>query len=140
MSEIFKIIPVGIIRKKDKKTTIEIQGEYKNALLGLDGFSHIHVLYWLNKNDTPEKRKIFRVHPRGNTKKPLQGVFATRSPVRPNPIAISTCGLIAVKGNIVFIEEIDAFDGSPVIDIKPCMMNHGKSAHFKVPEWISNDV
>ena len=108
MPEFFKIVPVGVIRKKYKVTSINIHSRYEDALLGLDGFSHIQVFYWLSKNDTMEKRKIHRVYPRGDTKKPLQGVFATRSPARPNPIAISTCRLIAVEGNTIFIEGIDA--------------------------------
>jgi tRNA-Thr(GGU) m(6)t(6)A37 methyltransferase TsaA len=139
VKEIFKIVPVGIIRKESKETEIYIHRKYKDALLGLDGFSHIHVFYWFSKNDISEKRKILRVYPRGDAKNPLQGVFATRSPARPNPIAISTCRLIAVKGNIVLIEEIDAFDGSPVIDIKPCIMNQDLTVRFRVPDWVSND-
>ena len=68
--------------------------------------------------DTPEKRSILQVHPRGNVENPIRGVFATHAPVRPNLIAISRCKIITVKNNIIEIDDIDAFSGSPVLDLK----------------------
>jgi len=93
-------------------------GKYGDGLLRLDQCSHVTVMYWFHKNDTPQKRSILQVHPRGNKDNPLTGVFATHSQVRPNLIAISRVKVISVKGNIIEIEKIDAFDDSPVIDIK----------------------
>jgi tRNA (Thr-GGU) A37 N-methylase len=58
------------------------------------------------------------VHPRGNPDNPLRGVFATRSPFRPNLIALSQVKMVAVRGNLIEIEEIDAFADTPVLDIK----------------------
>jgi tRNA-Thr(GGU) m(6)t(6)A37 methyltransferase TsaA len=132
MSDHFKIFPVGTIRKRDDKATIEIRKEYKAALLGLDKFSHIIVFSWLHKNDTPGKRNILRVHPRGDRAEPLRGVFATRSPVRPNLIAISTCRILSVEENIIHIDKIDAFNETPVIDIKPCMSRNDFDSDLEV--------
>ncbi|MHC4463765.1 MAG: TrmO family methyltransferase domain-containing protein [Planctomycetota bacterium] len=79
---------------------------------------YVHVVYWFDRNDTPEKRAILQVHPRGDKNNPLTGVFATHSPFRPNLIAISKCDIISIKENMIEIKDIDAFDGSPVLDLK----------------------
>ena len=133
MAEPFEIFPVGTVKKSGTTVTIEIQKEYEAALLGLDQFSHIIVFGWFHKNDIPEKRNTLQVHPQGNRAKPLRGVFATRSPVRPNLIAISTCKILSVKGNIIHIDNIDVFHGTPVIDIKPCLSKDDFSSDLKIP-------
>ena len=104
MADNFQIFPIGIIRKKAKDIFIEIHHKYKDALLGLDQFSHIIVCFWFHKNDSPEKRNTLQVHPRGEKTNPLTGVFATRSPQRPNLIALSTCKILAIDENIIRIE------------------------------------
>ena len=76
------------------------------------------MLYWFHENDTPEKRRTLKVHPRRNLGNPLTGVFATHSPMRPNLIAMTRCRLIAVDGLTLTVDAIDARPGSPVIDIK----------------------
>ncbi|MFH0844590.1 MAG: TrmO family methyltransferase, partial [Pseudomonadota bacterium] len=60
----------------------------------------------------------------------------TRSPVRPNPIALSTCKILSVQGRTVHIDKIDLFDGTPVIDIKPCISNMDFVLDIRVPEWV----
>ena len=135
MADYYKIDPVGIIRKQDNTVTIEVHKGYEDALLGLDQFSHIIVFSWFHKNDFPEKRGILQVHPRGNKENPLTGVFATRSPLRPNPIAISTCKILSIDVKIIHIDEIDAFDGTPVIDIKPCISRLDLISDVRVPDW-----
>ena len=114
----FTLFPIGKVEKKDGRTTIVLDKKHEPGLLRLDKCSHVTVVYWFDRNDTPEKRSILQVHPRGNKKNPLTGVFATRAPVRPNLIAISQCRIISVKGNVVEIDAIDAFSGSPVLDLK----------------------
>ena len=114
----FTIKPIGWVRKADGKTTIVVNKEYEPALLRVDKLSEVWVLYWFDRNDTPEKRSILQVHPRGNPANPLTGVFATHSPVRPNLIAMTRCKIISVKGCVIEIEGIDAFPDTPVIDLK----------------------
>ena len=80
----FKLYPVGQVKKQRGATELRISDRYHDALKGLDGFSHALVLYWFDRNDTPKKRNILQVHPRGNMKNPLTGVFACRAPMRPN--------------------------------------------------------
>jgi tRNA-Thr(GGU) m(6)t(6)A37 methyltransferase TsaA len=134
MSKSYYLKPVGIIRKRDEKTWIEIFDQYGDALLGLDGFSHIHVFYWFDQNDSDEKRKTLQVHPRKDPDNPLTGVFATHSPRRPNLIASTLCKIKSIVGNSIDIEEIDAYDGSPVIDIK-CYISQSVS-DARLPDWV----
>jgi tRNA-Thr(GGU) m(6)t(6)A37 methyltransferase TsaA len=110
---------VGWVRKADGKTTLVIDERYQPALMGVENLSAIWVLYWFDRNDTPEKRAILQVHPRANPENPLRGVFATRAPVRPNLIALSRCEVLSVEGNVIEIDGIDAWPDTPILDIKP---------------------
>jgi tRNA-Thr(GGU) m(6)t(6)A37 methyltransferase TsaA len=94
--------------------TIEI---YQDFIEGLDGIRKgdtIVVLFWLDRAD----RSILRVHPRGDKAKPKRGIFSTRSPVRPNPIAISELLVQDINKNILTVKGLDILDSTPVIDIK----------------------
>jgi len=116
---VYKISPIGRVRnKKGHPVRLEIYDKYLPGLERMADCSHVMVLWWFHKNDTPAKRSILKVHPRGNRKNPLTGVFATHSPVRPNLIAVTTCKIVSVKGNVITIEGIDAFDDTPIIDLK----------------------
>jgi tRNA-Thr(GGU) m(6)t(6)A37 methyltransferase TsaA len=134
MSRSFKLKPVGIIKKSDGKIRIEIFDEYSDALLGIDGFSHIYVFYWFHENDAPQKRRTLQVHPRGDQNNPLTGVFATHSPFRPNLVALTLCKITAINGNRIEIQDIDALDGSPVIDIKCYIPDSVKGV--RMPGWV----
>ena len=136
MENTITIIPVGVIHSKNNSSSVEIFDEYSDALLGLEGFSHIIILAWFHANDTRQKRAILRVHPWGNRNYPLTGVFATRSPVRPNPVSHFTSRILSVKDNIVQIESINAFEGSPVIDLKPFIPAEDAPSNIKLPDWI----
>ena len=117
MFEPFKITPVGYVRK-DTETFIEILPEFKEAMEGLREGDWVKLVLWFHGSDTPEKRRILKVHPYGNPKNPLTGVFATRSPYRPNPIALYAVKIHRIAGNRLYIDWIDAMDGTPVVDIK----------------------
>ncbi len=139
MPKSYQIIPVGVIRKKVNICLIEIYPEYTDALSGIGQFSHIIVLYWFHENDIPERRNILQVHPCGNKKNPLTGVFATHSPVRPNPIALSLCKILSIDENTILIDNIDAFDGSPVIDIKSYFPVSISDAEVRTPNWETKE-
>ncbi len=115
----FEVHPIGWVRKTDGKTRIVLEKKYQPGLLGVDKLSEILVLYWFDRNDTPADRAVLQVHPRGNTANPLTGVFATRSPKRPNLIALSRCKILSVEQNVIEIDGIDAFPDTPVLDLKP---------------------
>jgi len=134
---VFKLFPVGRVEKKEGAVRLRIFEKYAAALKGLEGFSHAWVMYWFDKNDTPRKRGILQVHPRGNRSNPLTGVFACRAPVRPNLIALSLCKVLAVEGGVVRIDKIDAFDNSPILDIKPyCPGIDRPTKGARTPGWL----
>jgi tRNA-Thr(GGU) m(6)t(6)A37 methyltransferase TsaA len=116
--ESFMVYPIGKVVKENDRSFIVLDKKYLRGLKGLQNHSYVTVVYWFDRNDTPEKRAILEVHPRGDRTNPLTGVFATHSPFRPNLIAISKCDVISVQENVIEIRDIDAFDGSPVLDLK----------------------
>ncbi len=136
MPESFQVFPVGRVHKKEAASWIEIFEPYSDALLGLAGFSHIQVLFWFHKNDTANRRKTLRVHPRKDKNNPLSGVFATHSPLRPNPIGLTLCKIKSIEDLQIKIEDIDAFDGTPVIDIKCYIPSSAAELDIRLPAWV----
>ena len=119
---------------QDEVSEIVIDSSLTEALDGLDGFSHIIVIWWMHRaGDTAELPA--KIHPRGNKELPLVGRFATRSPHRPNPLGKATVRLLQRRGNILRVKGLDAVDGTPVIDIKPYIPGYDSVADAKVPEW-----
>lgn len=132
----FTVTPIGRIAREGDRTFIRVDARHQDGLLGLEEWSHLWVFYWFDRNDTPERRAVLRVHPRGNRDNPLTGVFATRSPMRPNLIALSLCRVVSVKGADIEIEGIDAFDQTPVIDLKPYTPGLDRpQGKVRVPKW-----
>lgn len=136
MAATYSLQPIGLIRKTENTARIEIFEAYRDAMLGLDGFSHIHVLFWFHENDMPEPRRTLRVHPRKDPSNPLTGVFATHSPRRPNLIGLTRCRIIGIEGRRITIDAIDARDGSPVIDIKCFIPDAEPLTDVRVPAWV----
>ena len=95
------------------KATIEIFPEYESCVEGLESFSHVYVLFVFDRSG----KWTASVHP-PQAKKP-RGLFSTRSPNRPNPIGLTAVRLVGRKGRILHVEGIDAFDNTPIVDIKP---------------------
>ena len=129
------LTPIGYVRIEEEAALIEIKPRYKAAFRGLEDFSHISVLYWFDQNDTPEKRAVMQVHPCRNAANPLTGVFATHSPLRPNLIGLSLCEIRKIEGTTIWIDQIDAFDGSPVIDIKCFIPTTRSLKELRLPAW-----
>jgi tRNA-Thr(GGU) m(6)t(6)A37 methyltransferase TsaA len=114
----FSVYPIGKVVKEEGRSFIVLDERYVAGLKGLQEHSYVTVVYWFDRNDTPQKRAILEVHPRADKSNPLTGVFATHSPFRPNLIAISRCDIIEIRENIIEVKDIDAFDGTPVLDLK----------------------
>ncbi len=134
-----QINPIGLVKRQGGRALIEIRPELAPALDGLAGFSHVWVFYWFHGNDRPEERAILKVHPRRDPTNPLTGVFATRSPVRPNLIGLTACRIVSIKNNILEVEDLDALEGSPVLDLKPYIPSIDALPKAKVPEWIKKN-
>jgi tRNA-Thr(GGU) m(6)t(6)A37 methyltransferase TsaA len=121
------------VKDKTRTSEIVIHPELVEALDGITGFSHFYVLFWLSEISA-EQRGLMKVHPRGRRDLPQQGVFATRSNLRPNPIGLTLVELLKVEGNVLTVRGLDAFDGTPVLDIKPFDF-WDTAEDIRVPEW-----
>jgi len=157
----FIIKPIGIVKNKAKKEVLKysekdlaldvdaainqgsdliksqiiIKEEYLECLDGIDDFSHVIIFFWTHK--VPENaRQLKKVHPAGLRKIPIKGIFATRSPVRPNPICKTTVKLIERKDNILTVEGLDAIDNTPIIDIKPHLPFYDSPVNVQLANWM----
>lgn len=139
---LIRIDPVGVVRSTfgpdlgDKRNTVAelvLDESYVEGLDGIEGYSHIIVLFWMDKI-VAEDRTVMRIHPRGMNDLPEVGVFATRGRVRPNPIGLTVVELLGRDGNTLKVRGLDAFDGSPILDIKP-YDNYDVKQNIHVPGW-----
>jgi len=140
------LAPIGLVKnnitepqKGDWQTVtseIVLNEDLKEALIRIKEFSHIIVIYWMHKVSTSQ-RSVMKVHPKGNQNLPLVGVFASRSPARPNPIGITTVKLLEHRDNALKVIGLDAINGTPVLDIKPYIPSHDFSTDVKTPGWIT---
>jgi len=121
----------------DETSEIVIDGISEEALKHIEDFSHITVVYWAHLTDAMKLENTVKVHPMGNPEFPEVGVLASRSPVRPNPILITTVCLRERKGNVLIVTGLDALDGSPVLDIKPYTPERGALKYARIPDWMS---
>lgn len=111
---------------------IIIDDQWSDALTGIEEYSHIFVLFWMHRIvDAPVQQLI---HPRGDEKLPLTGVLATRSRNRPNPLGLAVAELLARDGNRLRVRRLDAFNGTPIIDLKP-YDDYDAFTSVGVPEW-----
>ncbi len=104
------------------------------GLSGLEKFSHIIVLFLMHRSTFNPKTDLVR-HPQGRSDMPEVGIFAQRAKHRPNPIGITTVGLVSVKGNTLTVKGLDAIDGTPVLDIKPYFPVYDRVEKPTIPEW-----
>jgi tRNA-Thr(GGU) m(6)t(6)A37 methyltransferase TsaA len=160
MSEI-KLKPMGIVRNDIKEPSlvahsgdlnwenkeqqpaptlesvseIVIDTSYVGILDGVEDFSHLLVLYWAHRVPS-EGRSLIKGHPMGRKDLPLVGIFATRSPARPNPVCATTVRLIERNGNVLKVQGLDAVDGSPIIDIKCYTPYYEAIGEVKLAGWM----
>jgi tRNA (adenine37-N6)-methyltransferase len=121
------------VKAKSRVSQIVINEELVQALEGISEFSHVFVIFFMSQ--IPEdKRMILKVHPRGRVDMPLLGVYATRTNFRPNPIGITLVELLKVEGKTLTVRGLDAFDGTPILDIKP-FDPWDNAEKATVPEW-----
>lgn len=120
---------------RNTTSTLTFLPQFEELLDGIEDFSHIVVIYWPHKL-SPEDRQIKKVHPMGRKDIPLKGIFATRSPARPNPLLISTVRLIKRDKNQLQVQGLEALNGSPIMDIKPTTRHFDSGENQRFPDWI----
>jgi tRNA-Thr(GGU) m(6)t(6)A37 methyltransferase TsaA len=138
--------PIGVVRSAVRQargagyewnravSEIVIDRSLSEALEGLEEFSHIIVLYWMHQSAGRGEPPL-KVRPRHNQDNPLVGVFASRSPHRPNSIGKATVRLLGREDNILRVKGLDAVDGTPVLDIKPYIPGYDSVRGARVPGW-----
>jgi len=136
----FRVNSIGRVNISEEGAYIKLESKYVKALQALDGFSHLNIVWWFSNYDTEERRNIIEAPTPYKNAPPVMGIFATRSPFRPNPIALSTVQIIQIdhiKGTIQ-ITYIDAENNTPILDIKPYTPSLDRVETPSVPEWCSH--
>ena len=137
--ETFQVYPIGHIRRAEGGIHLEILNQFRPGLKQLDHFSHVIVLWWADRCDNEQSRSQLQTRPPYASDK-LTGVFACRSEYRPNPIALTTCKLLEVdkEAGIVRVADIDAIDGTPILDLKAYFPVCERVQKAHIPEWLSD--
>lgn len=136
----FFISPIGRIRVCEEGMFVEVYKAYIPALKELDGFRHVNVLCWFDKCDNKEARSFLQAPAPYKNAPDAMGIFATRSPARPNPIALSACEVINIdhEKGLIQIGYIDADEDTPVIDLKPYTPSLDRVESPGVPKWCGH--
>lgn len=137
--------PIGVIRNgysekperpwEEIESTIEVDPSLEEALDGIEGFSHIIVLFWLDRTES-ERGKVLKQHPQRQEHLPAVGIFAIRTMSRPNPIGLTAVRLLERKGHTLRVIGLDALDGTPLLDLKPYLTRGDCWPDATVPPWI----
>lgn len=130
--------PIGVVRNgirkrpeewKDIRSEIHVREDLAEGLEGLEDFSHVLIVFSFHVSEPGP----LKVHPKGREDLPVVGVFSTRAPVRPNFIGVSVVELVERRGNMLKVKGLDAFDGTPVLDIKPHISSPTPT---RVADWV----
>ncbi len=138
--EEMKLESIGVIRATAGGFTAELKEPFRAGLDGLDGFSYINVLFWCDRLDAPQPRSMVTFPQPYQGAPETLGVFATRSPARPNPLALTVCGVIGIdrENGRINLAYIDADDGSPIVDVKPYHPATDRVRDVTVPAWCDH--
>lgn len=140
MNMTYRLKPIGTVHAGKNGFEIRVEPEYRKALSGLEGFTHVQTLYWFHLNDSDDARS-YMVSEKPYKKGPdTLGIFATRSPFRPNPIAITPSRILKLDmvSGTIRVDYIDAEDGTPVLDLKPYHPCSDRVRDAEVPAWCAH--
>ena len=137
--ETYQIYPIGYVRRSENGIHLGILEPFRPALKQLDHFSHVMVFWWAERCDNEKSRSKLQTSPPYAREK-LTGVFACRAEYRPNPIMVTTCRILEVNEaeGIVRIPWIDAYDGTPIVDLKAYFPVCDRLKEASIPEWLSH--
>jgi tRNA-Thr(GGU) m(6)t(6)A37 methyltransferase TsaA len=114
-----------------------VERKWEEGLEGLEGFSHIMVVFWFDR--ITETNVALKVHPMHRIDLPLTGLFATRAPNRPNRIGVTVVRLVERNGNVLKVKGLDALDGTPILDVKPYLRSGDLVCDAIEPPWTTED-
>lgn len=134
----YQIYPIGYVRRSEDDVHLEILAPFRPGLKQLDHFSHVMAFWWADQHDDDESRGMMQTRPPYAEDK-VTGVFACRAEYRPNPIAVTTCKILAVdeESGVVQVANIDAYDGTPLLDLKAYFPVCDRVQEAHIPEWLS---
>ena len=107
-----------------------------DALNSISGFSHLEIIYYFDKVKSDDV--VYKAHPRENPNYPLVGIFGQRKKNRPNRLGLTTVELLEHKGRTLVVRNLDALDGTPVLDIKPLFKEFQASGRIRQPDWVQH--
>ncbi|MEI5991186.1 tRNA (N6-threonylcarbamoyladenosine(37)-N6)-methyltransferase TrmO [Enterococcus crotali] len=133
----YSVKAIGQSISNEEGFFVQLFSEYKVGLKGLQGFSHLNVLYWFDQLDSPEMREILETEQPYKESPKTMGTFAIRGPIRPNPIAFSVVEILAIdeEQGLIQVGYLDAEDGSPILDLKPYTPSMDRVEAPTVPVW-----
>ena len=136
----YTVNPIGFVKKIESSNYLEILPQFWDATTHLDLFSHAIVLWWIDGRDNPENRSAVLANPPRNKGPDPSGVFACRSPTRPNPIGHTIVEILSLdqENKRIIIDHMDANDGSPILDIKPYLPSSDRVKNTRVAPWFEN--
>ncbi|MEM3551867.1 MAG: tRNA (N6-threonylcarbamoyladenosine(37)-N6)-methyltransferase TrmO [Candidatus Bathyarchaeia archaeon] len=127
---------IGVVEKAgEQEAKVRVFQEYCAGLKGIEDFSHLIILYWIHLRDSEEERQTLLVFPRKHAVNIETGVFACRSPSRPNPIGLCVVELLKIEKCVLTVKGLDALEESPIIDIKPYLPRADSVPSARVPSW-----
>ncbi len=137
--EAYQLYPIGRVRRNGQEIRLEIDKAFRSALQQLDQFSHVIVFWWADRFDNAQGRGTLECLP-PYAPDHVTGIFATRSPLRPNPIAQTTCALLGVdeESGVIKVADIDAVDGTRIVDLKAYFPVCDRVKNARIPEWLSD--
>jgi len=114
---------------------IQLADEIINeAFEGIETFSHLEIIFYMDKVKDEKAKAQYR-HPRNNVELPKLGTYAQRNKSRPNKLGLTTVELLKRKGKSIFVKNLDAINGTPILDIKPVMEEFQPKGEIKQPDW-----
>jgi tRNA-Thr(GGU) m(6)t(6)A37 methyltransferase TsaA len=137
--EVYQLRTIGFVRRREDGIRLEILEPFRPGLRELARFSHVIVLWWAHKHDNERSRSWLQTEPPYAPGK-VMGVYGTRAEYRPNPIGLTVCTIRGVdeeKGEVE-VAEIDAYDGTPVVDLKAYFPVCDRVREARIPEWLSD--
>jgi tRNA-Thr(GGU) m(6)t(6)A37 methyltransferase TsaA len=126
---------IGNVVEAGEVSVIKIFPEYLRGIRGITGFSNLFVFYWFDRRDTDSDRGTLVVVPRMREAGTKVGVFASRSPSRPNPLGLCVVELVKVEDDRLSVKGLDALVGTPIVDFKPYIPRIDAVSDAQIPEW-----
>ncbi len=140
-----ELTPIGFVKNQRREIKDDNWGEViseiqlteeiiDEAFEGIEGFSHLEIIFYMSKVPKEKAKSQYR-HPRNNTSFPKLGTYAQRNKNRPNRLGLTTVQLIERNAKSIFVKQLDAIDGTPILDIKPVMKAFEPKGEIKEPSW-----